>query len=218
MFKNKRRLLATRRVKSGNGRSLKAFRWWQMFSRSVFFLRLKNTVDQQTVFAVEVSYIQQFFSDNGKGKANLYLNGKHYAESKLPAVFKIDGGWIEVKSSVFGMRRCHFVTDDGAVFQLEPDARSAEGRRYRLDRDHPMLSRFVSAISLMMIIIPTVIAIPQVVDTITHIPFVAERFGVFHSPITLSPWLNLMLGFSAVLGSVERATRLKWNALLDGSI
>jgi hypothetical protein len=218
VFKNKRRQIAAQRVKAGSGRSLKSFHWWQMLSRSLFYLSSINEDDRQVVFAVDFSHWQQFFSDSGKGKVHLYRDGKHYAESKLPAVFPIDGGWIEVKSTVFGLKRCHFVTDEGAEYQLTPDTSSAEGRRARLDRDHPSLSRWIGFISLIMLILPIILAAPQVIDIITHIPPVAERFGTFNSPIALPGWLNIALGLCAVAGSVERATRLKWNAFLDGSL
>ncbi|MGP4076318.1 hypothetical protein [Halobacillus sp. K22] len=217
MFKKISRYKAARRVKAGNGLPLKRFRWWQPFSRALFYLTLTNDAGQKKVFAVEVSYWQQFFSDDGKGKAHLYLDGKHYAESKLPAEFAVAGGRIKVASTVFGLKRCHFVTDEGTVHQLIPDESSAEGRRARLDREHPTLSRCIGFISLMMLIVPIVLAIPQIIEAATQVPLIAQRFGTFNSPITLPVWINVGLGFCAVAGSVERATRLKWNALLDGS-
>ncbi|MFC3996126.1 hypothetical protein ACFOVU_09390 [Nocardiopsis sediminis] len=36
------RRLAAQRVKPGNGRRLKPFRWWQPTSRALFYLRLEN--------------------------------------------------------------------------------------------------------------------------------------------------------------------------------
>ncbi|MCA1040521.1 hypothetical protein LCM00_13490 [Bacillus infantis] len=217
MLKKISRYRAARRVKDGNGLPLKKYRWWQPFSRSLFYLTLTNEAGRQMVYAVDFSYWQQFFSENGKGKAHLYLDGKHYAESKLPAAFAVAGGRIEVASTVFGLKRCHFVTGEGTVHQLTPDESSAEGRRARFDREHPTLSRWIGYISLIMLIVPLVLAIPQIIDAVTQVPLIAQRFGTFDSPITLPMWLNIGLGLCAAAGSVERATRLKWNALLDGS-
>ncbi|NQX48131.1 hypothetical protein HQN87_22660 [Paenibacillus tritici] len=217
MFTKRSRSKAMQRVKPGNGRPLKDFRWWQPLSRALFYLPLTNNDDQQGVFAVDVPYWERLLTDDGKGKAHLYLNGKHYAQSKLPAVFPVTGGTIEVVSTVFGLRRCHYVTSEGGVRQLIPDERSAEGRRARLGRKHPGLSRWIGYISLIMILVPMVLAIPQIMDQITRVPEIAERFGTFNSPIALPVWLNMLLGLCAATGSVERATRLRWNMLLDGS-
>lgn len=217
MFTERSRRKAARRVKAGNGRLLKDFRWWQPLSRALFYLPLTNDDDRQVVFAVDVSYWQQFLADDGKGKAHLYLDGKHHTESKLPAAFPVAGGTIEVASTVFGLKRCHYVTDEGAVHQLIPDESSAEGRRARLDREHPSLSRWIGFISLIMLIVPMILAIPQIIDSLTHVPLIAQHLGTFNSPIALPMWLNIALGLCAAAGSVERATRLQWNALLDGS-
>ncbi|PRO66396.1 hypothetical protein [Alkalicoccus urumqiensis] len=207
-----------RKYKAGNGRPLKKFRWWQPFSRALFYLPLTNEMGQQMVLAVDVSYWQQFFSNDGKGKAHLYLDGKHYAVSRLPASFPLAGGRIEVASSLFGLKRCHLVTDEGTVQPLIPDPRSAEGRRARLDREHPTLSRWIGVVSLGMVLLPIVFAVPQVIESVTQIPSAAKHFGTFDSPIHLPMWTNIGLGLCAAAGSVERATRLKWNAFLDGSL
>ncbi|KZZ84312.1 hypothetical protein [Bacillus sp. SJS] len=219
MFKEIRRRKAARRIKAGNGRPLKDFRWWQQLSRALFYLTLTNDAGRQAVFAVDVPYWQKFFSaDDDKGTAHLYLDGKHYAESKLPAAFPVAGGTIEVAATIFGLKRCHFVTDEGTVHQLIPDESSAEGRRARLDREHPTLSRWIRFISLIMLIVPMVLAIPQIIDAVTQVPEIAQRFGTFNSPITLPAWINIGLGLCATAGSVERATRLHWNAFLDGNM
>ncbi|WP_339234113.1 hypothetical protein MKX40_16590 [Paenibacillus sp. FSL R5-0517] len=217
MFSKRSQLKAARRVKIGNGRPLKVFRWWQPLSRALFYLTLKNDEGQQVNFAVDVSYWQQFLGDDGKGKAHLYLDGKHHAESKLPAAFPVTGGTIEVASTVFGLKRCHYVTDEGLVHQLIPDENSAEGHRARLDREHPALSRWIGFLSLIMLIVPMFLAIPQIIGSITQVPFIAQNIGTFNSPINLPIWLNIVLGLCAAAGSVERATRLKWNSFLDGS-
>ncbi|MDP4097448.1 hypothetical protein OIN60_11770 [Paenibacillus sp. P96] len=217
MIKNRKWRKAAQRVKAGNGRSLKSFRWWQPLNRALFYLPLTNDDDRQAVFAVDVPYWQQLQTDDGKGKAHLYLDGRHHAESKLPAAFPVPGGMIIVEGSVFGLKRCDYVTVEGSMQQLIPDERSAEGRRARLDREHPALSRWIGFLSLIMLIIPIVLAIPQVIEPVSQMPPIAQRFGTFTSPITLPIWLNITLGLCAAAASMERATRLRWNALLDGS-
>src|SRR4051794_8552169 len=58
----------------------------------------------------------------------------HQAVSKLPAVFPIPGGTIEVAESPFGLKRCHYVTAGGEEYPLVPDHTSTEGRRARQRR------------------------------------------------------------------------------------
>ncbi|MDG0810582.1 hypothetical protein [Cohnella rhizosphaerae] len=217
MIKKRKWRRAAKRVQAGSGRPLKPIRWWQLFARSLFYLPLTRDDGRQTVYAVDVPHWQQLQSDDGKGKAHLYLDGKHYAMSKLPAAFPVPGGTIIVETSAFGMKRCHFVTDEGSMQQLIPDARSAEGYRARLDRTHPALSRWIGFVSLLMLIVPIVLAIPQVLEAVSKVPPIAQQFGIFISPIHLPAWLNVVLGACAVAASIERAMRLRWNALLDGS-
>jgi hypothetical protein len=217
MIKDRKQRKAAQRVKPGNGRPLKRFRSWQPLSRALFYLFLTNNDGRRVVYAVDVPYWQQFLTDDGKGKAHLYLDGEQHAESKLPAAFPVPGGTIEVASTAFGLKRCHYVTDEGAVHQLIADERSAEGRRARLDREHPALSRWIGVLSLIMLIVPLVLIASQIVEAVSHAPPIAQRFGTFTSPIDLPIWLNTALGLCASAASVERATRLRWNVLLDGS-
>jgi len=217
MFKEPRRRRAVQRVKPGNGRPLKRFRWWQPLSRALFYLPLTNGEGRQVTYAIDVSYVQRAMTDDGKGTAHLYLDGRHHAESKLPAVFPVEGGVIEVVGTSFGLKRCHYVTDQGAEYQLVPDESSAEGRRARLDREHPVLSRWVGFVSLVLLVVPALLLIPQLVEVAFEIPPVAERFGTFTSPVRLPGSLNFALGLGAVAASTERALRLRYNWLLDSA-
>jgi len=216
MINERKRHKAAQRIKPGNGRPLKPFRWWQPLSRALLYLPLTDSDGRQAVYAVDVPYWQQVMTEDGKGKAHLYLDGRHHFESKLPAIFPVRGGAVEVESTAFGLKRCHYVTDEGDVRQLLPDERSAEGRRARLDREHPVLSRWIGFLSLLLLIVPIILVVPQIVEGISHIPPIAQRFGTFSSPVDLPLWLNVALGLCASTSSVERATRLRWNALLDG--
>lgn len=216
VIKERRRREAAKRLKDGNGRPLKRFRWWQPLSRALFHLPLIHGDGHRTVYSVDVPYWQRVMTEDGKGRAHLYLNGRHHLESALPAVFPVPGGAVEVEPTAFGLKRCHYVTAGGDERQLVPDERSAEGRRARLDREHPALSRLVRAVSLVLLVVPILLVVPQIAEAVSRVPPVAERFGTFASPVDLPLWLNVALGLCASTSSVERATRLRWNALLDG--
>ncbi|MFJ8884077.1 hypothetical protein ACIRJR_11780 [Streptomyces sp. NPDC102402] len=215
MFKEWRHRRAVQRVKPGDGRPLKRFRWWQMLTRALFHLRLTGDDGRQTVCTVDVRHQRQ--SSNGHVKAHLYLDGRHHAESRVPAVFPVPGGTVEVRTSSFGLKRCHYVTAGGAEFQLVPDTASAEGRRARLDRAHPALSRSIGSLSVMVLVIGLVLLVLQLVEQVTRDPEgLAQYVGTFTSPATLPGWGNAVLGLVTVAASTERAMRLRYSRLLDG--
>jgi hypothetical protein len=214
MFKELRHRRAVQRVRPGDGRALKGFRWWQSLSRALFHLRLMNDDGRQTVHTVDVRHQNQ---SSGKVTAHLYLDGRHHAESKVPAVFPVQGGTVEVRTSTFGLKRCHYVTAEGAEHPLIPDPASAEGRRARLDRSHPALSRCIGFLSVIVLVIGLVLLILQLAEQVTRAPEgVARYVGTFTSPIHLSAWGNTVVGLVTVAASTERALRLRYNWLLDG--
>ncbi|WP_103337682.1 hypothetical protein [Amycolatopsis sp. CA-126428] len=205
-----RRRRAAKRIKPGTGRELQPFRWWQPFARSLYSIDLAGWV-----YTVDVRHRRRFFSDDGKGTVDLYLDGRHHAESKLPAAFPVPGGTIDVADSPFGLKRCHYVTDEGEEGRLVPDRASAEGRREHFARRHPVLSRVIGATSVALLVISVLLLVPQLIEVAFKIPPVAQRFGTFVSPVVLPAWLNTVLSVGAVLASVERALRLRNNWLLD---
>lgn len=207
---------AAAKIKEGTGRPIRPFRWWQAFSRALFTLTL--TVDgRRVVHAIDVPYWQRVVTSDGKGTAHLYVDGRHHAKSPLPAAFPVPGGTIEVVSTSFGLRRCRYLTPDGTIHPLVPDEHSAEGRRARFARSHPGWSRALALVSLTLVIIPVLLVVPQVVDVLSQVPPITERFGTFDSPVELPLWLNVLLGLCTSTASVERATRLRWNRMLDGN-
>jgi hypothetical protein len=165
------------------------------------------------VYAVDVNHLKS--NENGDTEAHLYRDGRHYARVRPPAVFPIEGGEIDVEVSAFGIRRCHFVTADRSEQQLVPDPRSAEGRRARLDRERPVLSRWIGVVSIILVVVPLFFALPQTLEAISRFPPLADRFGVFESPLAAPGWLTVALTISAVVGSSERALRLRYNRWLD---
>ncbi|WP_395571909.1 hypothetical protein [Streptomyces sp. BK79] len=213
MFEEWRHRRAVRRVEPGDGRPLKRFRWWQTLTRALFHLQLIDD-GRQTLYTVDVRHQNR---SEGHVRAHLYLDGSHHAQSRVPAVFPVLGGTVEVRTSAFGLRRCHYVTAEGTVRQLVPDPASAEGRRARLDRAHPALSRCVGFLSSGVLAVGLVLLILQLAEQITRSPEgVARYVGTFTSPIGLPAWGNAVVGLATVAASTERALRLRYHWLLDG--
>lgn len=214
MLQEWRRRRAVQRVKPGDGRPLKRFRWWQMFlGRALLHLQLTGDDGRRVVYSVDVRHWGD--KDDGVVRARLYRDGLHHAESKVPAVFPVEGGAIEVATSAFGVRRCHYVAFDGAQRQLTPDPKSGEGRRARLDRDRPTVSRLIGFVSAVALIVGVGLNLLQILEPISRVPPIAENLGVFESPIHLPLWFNIALGLAAGLASTERALRLRFHWLLD---
>ncbi|WP_248705037.1 hypothetical protein [Curtobacterium sp. MWU13-2055] len=153
---------------------------------------------------------------DGVVRARLYVDGTLTLVSRVPARFPVTGGHIEVRVSEAGLRRCHFVAEDGTQRQLVPDPRSAEGRRLRFAQRHPAASRIIGAVSVVVLLVGVGLNVLQVLEPISEIPPIADTVDTFESPVHLTPWANVALGFAAALGAVERATRLRYHWLLDG--
>ncbi|WP_432163800.1 hypothetical protein [Streptomyces tendae] len=204
---------ASKRLKPGDGRALQRFRWWQLPLRSLFWLRLPGAGGHARVHAVDVRHWARL--DSGRIRAHLFLDGRHVAESKLPAAFPVEGGVIEVAMSNYGIRRCHYRPLGGQSRQLTPDPASAEGRRARLAARRPGLSRAIGVGSVLLLVIGVGLNLLQLAEPVSRIPPVVQRVGTFESPVHLPVWLNLALGVMAVLASMERALRLRYSSLLD---
>ncbi|MCG7631240.1 hypothetical protein MHN80_02850 [Gordonia McavH-238-E] len=197
------------RMTVGDGRPLQHYRWWQLPGRALFHLRL------DTNYAVDVRHWQN--QSSGDVTADLYRAGEQIAVSTLPAAFPVDGGTIHVAMSGSGLKRCHYVADDGRERQLSPDPASAEGRRARLAQNHPLSSRLISASSVILLAIGVALLILQVAEPISQIPPIAESIGTFTSPVQLPLWLNVALGVGAAAAGLERALRLRYHWLLDAA-
>lgn len=214
MFKEWRRRRAVQRVKPGDGRALKRFRWWQQLFRALFYLRLTDGSGRQLEYAVDVRHGQN--QSSGNVKAQLYLDGRQHAVSRLPAVFPVQGGTVDVSMSAFGLKRCHYVTADGAEHQLTPDPASAEGRRANLDRRHPALSRGIGCLSAVALAAALALLVSQLAEKLTRPPEIARHIGTFTAPVHLSAWMNIAVVLVTLTASTERALRLRYSRLLDG--
>jgi hypothetical protein len=202
-----------KKVTPGDGSPLKRYRWWQPFTRTLFFARLRDADGSVHTWSMDV---RLGGDDNGVVRAKLYRDGFEHSVSKLPAAFPVPGGEIEVVASGYGLKRCHFVGHDGPVRQLSPDPSSAEGWRARLHRRSPGASRALGGVSIAILVVALVLGVPQIVEQVSHIPWVADNVGTFVSPIRLPAWFNISLLIATLLASTERALRLRYNWLLDG--
>ncbi len=168
---------------------------------------------RQVMHTIEVKHGGD--AQTGVVRTGLYLDGRLRAQSKVPARFPVAHGHIEVRTSRFGLRRCHFVAHDGTERPLDPDPRSGEGRRMRFAREHPSASQVISVISVLLLLAGVGLNMLQIAEPVSEIPFLAGRFGSFESPLHLPLWLTLLLGFGAVVGAIERAMQMRCHWLLD---
>lgn len=197
---------ASRRQRPGDGRPLGEYRWWQLPGRALF-----HTVVGPTTYSVDVRHWQNLKSD--ETEAALHLDGRQRFVSTLPAVFPVDGGTIDVSMSGFGMKRCHYVAANGVERQLTPDPMSPEGRRARLEHDHPVVSRLIGFASVAFLLVGIALLVQQLAQPISEIPQIAESIGVFTPWIVLPLWLNITLAVGAAIASIERALRLRYSWL-----
>lgn len=206
-WKNKR---AAKRVAPGDGSPLKRFRWWHHITgRKLGYLHTPGAADRELTYAVDVR------TGGEHPLAHLYVCGYQEATSRLPALFTVDGGSIHVALSSSGLKRFHFVDDAGQSHHLEPDARSAAGRRIALARRHPRADAVIAWISVILLIVGVGLNAVQIIEPIANIPPLVERFGQFESPIHLPMWLNVVLALGAAAATTERSLRLRHHWLLD---
>ncbi|GAB3735253.1 hypothetical protein GCM10027598_61290 [Amycolatopsis oliviviridis] len=220
-MKNLKRRWQLGKVRPGDGSPLPEYRLWQLFSRSVLFLDLVTPSGETHVYAVDVRHMADAKSKKehenavGKSPAALYRDGVQIHRSNLPTSFPVPGGVIEVATSAFGMKRIHFVTEDGTERALRPHDRSQEGLRARFGRRFPRTSAVVGAVTLLVLLTALVISLMHGIEAVTRVPAIAEHVGRFVSPVDLPTWGNVVLTVAGALSAVERATRLRFNRLLD---
>jgi len=207
MLKRWRRSLQVKRAKPGDGSPLPRFRWWHSLTRTLFTVELPNTEGGISSYAVDVRQLGD--KADGEVRARLYIDGALALVSRTPARFEVPGGEIEVIVGSFGMKRCHYVSEDGPERQLIPHPKTAEGRRARFDHDHPAMSRTVGLLAMISVLIGLGVAIPAIIEPLSQTPPIAENLGTFESPLNLPLWLSITIGVAAVLGSIERALRLR---------
>lgn len=196
-----------RRVRAGSGEPLRRYRWWQMFGRSLRSITLPSGDGATSTYTVDVRHAGDM--TDGAIRARLYVNGSLHSFAKTPTRFSVPGGHIEVAINGFGLKRCHYVRTDGTEQQLSPDPASAEGRRARLHHRHPGLSRVIGLISIALVVVGLGVEVPQIIESLSQVPLIADSIGTFTSPVRLPPSINLLIGLAAVVGSTERALRMR---------
>ncbi|TWG08352.1 hypothetical protein [Saccharopolyspora dendranthemae] len=208
------------KVRSGDGSALRDYRFWQVFSRSLFFLDLASPEGNRS-YAVDVRHLtdaktrKQHDNAEGRPPAALYRDGVQVARSNLPTAFPVPGGVIEVAISAFGLKRMHFVPDLGGERVLRPHPRSQEGLRARFGDRFPRTSAVIGTVALVILLAALVVNVLHVAEVVTHSPAIAERVGTFVSPIHLPTWANVTLIVAALLSGVDRALRLQHNRFID---
>jgi catechol 2,3-dioxygenase-like lactoylglutathione lyase family enzyme len=196
-----------RRVRVGSGEPLRRYRWWQMFGRSLRSITLRSDAGTMSTYTIDVRHAGDM--TDGEIRARLYVDGALQSYAKMPTRFAVPGGHIEVAITGFGLKRCHYVRADGTEQQLSPDPRSAEGRRARLHERHPGVSRVIGLVSIAFVVVGLGVEVPQIIEALSRIPLIADSIGTFTSPLRLPLELNLLVGLAAVLGSTERALRMR---------
>lgn len=196
-----------RRVRAGSGEPLRRYRWWQTFGRSLRSITLPSADGSTSTYAIDVRHAGDM--TDGAIRARLYVDGALQSYAKMPARFSVPGGHIEVAINGFGLKRCHFVDPDGTEQQLTPDPVSAEGRHARLHHRHPGVSRAIGILSIALVVGGLCIEVPQIIESLSQIPVIADSVGTFTSPVRLPLPANLLIGLAAVLGSTERALRMR---------
>ena len=223
MVKELKRRWQLKKVHPGDGSALRNYHFWQLFTRSLFFLDPVDGAGRGHAYGVDVRLLAseksktEHAEGNGKSQASLYRDGDQVARSNLPTTFPVDDGVIEVAITGFGLKRMHFVSEDGRERMLRPHRRSQEGLRARFAQRHPRASTTVGAVTLIILLIALVLGLLQGLEFVTGIDVVAERVGTFDSPINLPAWANTTLAVAAFCSGIERATRLRHNWLIDSA-
>ncbi|KPN18992.1 hypothetical protein [Arthrobacter sp. Edens01] len=202
-------------LKPASTPALQPFRWWEAFSRSLLHLYLRGPDGARQTWSVDVRHGGD---TDGEVYAHFYRDGLHMARLKPPVLFPLPVGTIRIAVSTYGLRQADYVTHDGAVQPLVPDASSAEGLRAHLDRTRPGLSRLIGAASALVLLVSLALGVPQLLQSVTEFPPLAENIGTFASPILLPAWANTSLLLAGLAASTERALRLRYNWLLDGGL
>lgn len=196
-------------IRPGDGHQLKPFHVWQGLARSVFYAPLATPEGARTTYAVQVKYF------DWEDTADLYLNGIHHAQAKLPAAFPVAGGTIEVASTLYGLKRMHFVGAAGQEKVLRPDPASAEGLRARLAQRHPVLSKTISTLAIVILLVLLVFGLMQAVEFITHREYVQGFVDPITAPLSLPDWASTPALVLGVLAALERALTLRNHWLID---
>ncbi|WP_454300822.1 hypothetical protein [Salana multivorans] len=209
MFERSRRRKRLKKVKPGDGRPLKPYRPWHSLWRTLFLLDVEEPDGTPTRYAVDVDYF--VFDDT----VSLYRDGEQVAKAEPPAVLPTSVGVIEVETTMYGLRRMHLVREDGSEQQLRPHRGTPEEWRSRMGSRFPRASRVIAGAAIAVLIVGLVLVVPQALERISEIEWVATNIGTFRSPVELPAWLNATLVTAGLLAAFERALTLRNHWLID---
>ncbi|QGM29971.1 hypothetical protein GI482_06080 [Bacillus sp. N3536] len=199
-----------KKIKEGDGHLLKKYRIWNIFTHSLFHIEITNDTDGKiTNYAIRSRYFAE------EPSVDLYRKGRHVAFSKLPAAFPADNGVIEITNGSSGINRIHYITVQEETFTAYPDKRSIRGFRMWVHKRFPKISSFIGGMAVVILLISIALSVPQLIETISEIPWVSANIGTFVSPITLSVWTNFAIGIASALAGTERALMLRSHWLID---
>lgn len=196
-------------IEAGDGHLLKPFRFWQLLGRSLFYAPLQSDKGETLTYAVSVDYF------DWEDKADLYLNGRHHARAKLPATLPVEGGAIEVAVTAYGLKRMHYVSQDGASRVLQPDPASAEGLRAKLTQNAPGVSRAIGVVAILILLTLLPIGLLQLAEIVSETEFAQQYVAPFTSPIKLPDWASTPALVLSILAATERALTLRNHWLID---
>ncbi|MBW0104083.1 hypothetical protein I4I78_16790 [Pseudonocardia sp. KRD-291] len=214
MFTRYKRRWQLSKVRPGDGSTLQRYRIWQLFSRSLFGLRLPDGRGGTHLFEVDVRHAAD--STTRRSPASLYRDGVQVARANMPVTFPVPDGVIEVATNQYGLKRMHYLRDDGTEHVLRPDPRSQEGMRARFGERFPRVSAVAGVVAVVVLVVALGVSILNGIDALTHSAVIAERVGTFTSPIRLTGWMKFAVPAAAFLAGLERAMTLRHNWLIRG--
>lgn len=109
-------------VKAGDGHLLKKYRFWSIFTHSLFHIEVTNhSSGKTTSYTIKSKYFLE------KPRVDLYRENRHIAYSKLPAAFPVENGVIEITNNSTGINGIHYIGAGEDTFIVSPDRRSIRG-------------------------------------------------------------------------------------------
>ena len=213
MFSKHKRRWQLSKVKPGDGSSLQRYRFWQLFSRSLFAIELQDRTGTH-LFEVDVRHMKD--STSKRRPASLYRDGVQIHGANLPVTFPVPGGVIEVATHQYGLKRMHYVRDDGSEHVLRPHPRSQEGQRARLAERFPRTSAAVGAVAVVVLVAVLAVGLLTGLEALTRSAVIAQHVGTFTSPIHLTGWMKFAMSAAGFVAGLERAMTLRYNWLIRG--
>lgn len=208
MFKDLKQRRRLNRARPGDHSPLPAYRFWQLYSRSLFFIELPEESGRSARYEVDVRLMAE--EDSKRPAASLYRDGSQVLRAKVvPVVFPVPGGQIEIETSMVGIKRVHYVAEDGTETMLSPDPRSTEGRRASFQRNHRLASGLIGLVSMIILLAGLALTLAAALEGVTGAEPIAENIGTFHIPDAVPDWLNWALPVAAAFAGAERAAALR---------